>query len=165
MQPTAANVVYRTRTGSCQSGQIGRIWMHKAGHHAIIPGLFTRRAPAAVPPIRERSMDFLISSAYAQAADAAAQPNPLISFLPLLVLFGVFYFMLIRPQMKRAKEQRTMISALAKGDEVVTNGGIAGRIDDLGDSFVTLEIAPNVKIKLQKSAITLVLPKGSLKAS
>ena len=108
-------------------------------------------------------MDFLISSAYAQAADAAAQPNPLISFLPLLVLFGVFYFMLIRPQMKRAKEQRTMISALAKGDEVVTNGGIAGRIDDLGDSFLTLEIAPNVKIKLQKSAITLVLPKGTLK--
>jgi preprotein translocase subunit YajC len=108
-------------------------------------------------------MDFLISSAYAQAADAAAQTNPLISFLPLLVLFAVFYFMLIRPQMKRAKEQRTMISGLAKGDEVVTNGGIAGRIDDLGDSFVSLEIAPNVKIKLQKSAITLVLPKGTLK--
>ena len=108
-------------------------------------------------------MDFLISSAYAQAADAAAQPNPLLSFLPLLVLFAVFYFMLIRPQMKRAKEQRAMIGGLAKGDEVVTNGGIAGRIDDLGDSFVTLEIATNVKIKLQKSAITLVLPKGTLK--
>ena len=109
-------------------------------------------------------MDFLISNAYAQAADAAAQPNPLVSFLPLLVLFAVFYFMLIRPQMKRAKEQRTMIAALAKGDEVVTNGGIAGRIDELGDSFVSLEIAPNVKIKLQKSAITLVLPKGTLKS-
>jgi preprotein translocase subunit YajC len=108
-------------------------------------------------------MDFLISNAYAQAADAAAQQNPLISFLPLLVLFAVFYFMLIRPQMKRAKEQRTMISGLAKGDEIVTNGGIAGRIDELGDSFVTLEIAANVKIKLQKSAITLVLPKGTLK--
>jgi len=110
-------------------------------------------------------MDFLISSAYAQTADAAAQPNPLLSFLPLLVLFAVFYFMLIRPQMRRAKEQRTMISALAKGDEVVTNGGIAGRIDDLGDTFVSLEIAPGVKIKLQKSAISLVLPKGSLKSS
>jgi preprotein translocase subunit YajC len=108
-------------------------------------------------------MDFLISNAYAQAADAAAQPNPLVSFLPLLVLFAVFYFMLIRPQMKRAKEQRTMIAGLAKGDEVVTNGGVAGRIDELGDSFVSLEIAPNVKIKLQKSAITLVLPKGTLK--
>src|SRR5258705_9054956 len=107
-------------------------------------------------------MDFLISNAYAQA-DPAAQQNPLISFLPLLVLFAVFYFMLIRPQMKRAKEQRAMIGGLAKGDEVVTNGGIAGRIDELGDSFVTLEIATNVKIKLQKSAITLVLPKGTLK--
>jgi preprotein translocase subunit YajC len=80
------------------------------------------------------------------------------------VLFAVFYFMLIRPQMKRAKEQRAMIGGLAKGDEVVTNGGIAGRIDELGDSFVTLEIATNVKIKLQKSAITLVLPKGTLKS-
>ncbi|HEX3125071.1 MAG TPA: preprotein translocase subunit YajC [Rhodanobacteraceae bacterium] len=108
-------------------------------------------------------MDFLISNAYAQATDPAAQQNPLISFLPLLVLFAVFYFMLIRPQMKRAKEQRAMIGGLAKGDEVVTNGGIAGRIDELGDSFVTLEIATNVKIKLQKSAITLVLPKGTLK--
>jgi len=108
-------------------------------------------------------MDFLISNAYAKAADPAAQQNPLISFLPLLVLFAVFYFMLIRPQMKRAKEQRAMIGGLAKGDEVVTNGGIAGRIDELGDSFVTLEIATNVKIKLQKSAITLVLPKGTLK--
>jgi len=110
-------------------------------------------------------MDFLISSAYAQAGDATAQPNPLLSFLPLLVLFAVFYFMLIRPQMRRAKEQRTMIAALAKGDEVVTNGGIAGRIDELGDTFLTLEIAAGVKIKLQKSAISLVLPKGSLKST
>jgi preprotein translocase subunit YajC len=109
-------------------------------------------------------MDFLISSAYAQAAGSAAQPNPLLSFLPLLVLFAVFYFMLIRPQMRRAKEQRNMIAALAKGDEVVTNGGIAGRIEELGDSFLTLEIAPNVRIKLQKNAISMVLPKGSLKS-
>ena len=110
-------------------------------------------------------MDFFVSNAYAQAADAAAQPNPLLSFLPLLILFAVFYFMLIRPQMKRAKDQRTMIAALAKGDEVVTNGGIAGRIDELGESFVTLEIAPNVKIKLQKSAVSIVLPKGTLKSA
>lgn len=110
-------------------------------------------------------MDFLISSAFAQAGDAAAQPNPLLSFLPLLILFAVFYFMLIRPQMRRAKEQRTMISALAKGDEVVTNGGIAGRIDDIGDSFLTLEIASGVKIKLQKAAVSMVLPKGTLKSS
>jgi preprotein translocase subunit YajC len=110
-------------------------------------------------------MDFLISSAFAQAGDAAGQPNPLLSFLPLLVLFAVFYFMLIRPQMRRAKEQRNMISALAKGDEVVTNGGIAGRVDEIGDTFVTLEIAPSVKIKLQKTAISMVLPKGSLKSA
>ncbi len=110
-------------------------------------------------------MDFLISSAYAQAADAAAQPNPLLQFLPLLVLFAVFYFMLIRPQMRRAKEQRTMIAALAKGDEVVTNGGIAGRIDEIGESFLTLEIAANVRVKLQKNAVSIVLPKGTLKSA
>jgi preprotein translocase subunit YajC len=110
-------------------------------------------------------MDFLISSAYAQAAAPAAAPNPLMSFLPLVILFGIFYFMLIRPQMKRAKEQKSMISALAKGDEVLTNGGILGRIEDLAEQFVTLEIAPNVVVKLQKQAISAVLPKGTLKAS
>jgi len=110
-------------------------------------------------------MDFLISNAFAQAADPAAQQNPLISFLPLLVLFAVFYFMLIRPQMKRAKEQRTMISALAKGDEVLTNGGLLGRIEEIAEQFVVLEIAPNVSVKLQKQAISAVLPKGTLKAA
>jgi preprotein translocase subunit YajC len=111
------------------------------------------------------AMDFLISSAHAQAAAPAAAPNPLMSFLPLVILFGIFYFMLIRPQMKRAKEQRAMIAALAKGDEVLTNGGILGRIEDMAEQFVTLEIAPNVVVKLQKQAISAVLPKGTLKAS
>jgi len=110
-------------------------------------------------------MDFFISSAYAQAAAPAAAPNPLMSFLPLIILFGIFYFMLIRPQMKRAKEQRAMIGALAKGDEVLTNGGLMGRVEDIADQFVTLEIAPNVTVKLQKQAISAVLPKGTLKAS
>jgi preprotein translocase subunit YajC len=110
-------------------------------------------------------MDFFISNAYAQAAAPAAAPNPLMSFLPLIILFGIFYFMLIRPQMKRAKEQRSMIAALAKGDEVLTNGGLLGRIDEIAEQFVTLEIAPNVTVKLQKQAISAVLPKGSLKAS
>ena len=110
-------------------------------------------------------MDFFISNAYAQAAAPAAAPNPLMSFLPLVILFGIFYFMLIRPQMKRAKEQRTMIAALAKGDEVLTNGGLLGRIEDIADQFVTLEIAPNVTVRLQKQAISAVLPKGTLKAS
>lgn len=108
-------------------------------------------------------MDFLISSAYAQAAPGAAPPNPLMSFLPLIILFGIFYFMLIRPQMKRAKEQRAMIAALAKGDEVLTNGGLLGRIEELAESHVTLEIAPGVSVKLQKQAIAAVLPKGTLK--
>lgn len=110
-------------------------------------------------------MDFFISSAHAQAAGAAAAPNPIMSFLPLVVLFGVFYFMLIRPQMKRAKEQRAMIAALAKGDEVVTNGGFLGRIVELSDSYVTVEIAEGVKVKLQKQAIAAVLPKGTLKSA
>lgn len=110
-------------------------------------------------------MSFFISDAYAQAAGGAAAQNPLISFLPLIILFGIFYFMLIRPQMKRAKEHRSMVAALGKGDEVVTNGGLAGRVDELGDAFVTLEIAPGVKVKLQKQAISQVLPKGTLKSS
>lgn len=110
-------------------------------------------------------MDFFITNAYAQAAAPGAAPNPLLSFLPLLILFGVFYFMLIRPQMKRAKEQRAMIGALAKGDEVLTNGGLLGRIEDIAEQFVTLEVAPNVVVKLQKQAISAVLPKGTLKSA
>ncbi len=110
-------------------------------------------------------MDFFISSAYAQAATPAAAPNPLMSFLPLVILFGVFYFMLIRPQMKRAKEQRAMISALAKGDEVLTSGGLLGRIDDIAEQFLMLEIASGVIVKIQKQAISAVLPKGTLKSA
>ncbi|MBO9663660.1 preprotein translocase subunit YajC [Dokdonella sp.] len=110
-------------------------------------------------------MDFFIANAYAQAAAPGPAPNPLLSFLPLLILFGVFYFMLIRPQMKRAKEQRAMIGALAKGDEVLTNGGLLGRIEDIAEQFVTLEVAPNVVVKLQKQAISAVLPKGTLKSA
>lgn len=109
-------------------------------------------------------MDFLISSAWAQAAPGAPS-NPLMSFLPLIILFGIFYFMLIRPQMKRAKEQKAMITALARGDEVVTSGGMLGRIDELADQFVTLEIADGVRVKVSKQHITSVLPKGTLKAS
>jgi len=83
----------------------------------------------------------------------------------MVVLFGLMYFMMIRPQMKRQKEHRALIAALAKGDEVVTNGGLAGRVEEVGDTFVTVEIAPNVKVKLQKGAVQQVLPKGSLKSS
>jgi preprotein translocase subunit YajC len=82
-----------------------------------------------------------------------------------IILIGVMYFMMIRPQMKRAKEHRGMLEKLAKGDEVLTNGGIAGTVSDIGDSFVTVEIAPNVQVRLQKGAIANVLPKGTLKSA
>jgi preprotein translocase subunit YajC len=107
-------------------------------------------------------MDFLISSAYAQ--DSASQGG-LMGFLPLILIFVVFYFMLIRPQMKRAKEHKQLVAALAKGDEVVTNGGILGKITALGDSFITMELAENVQIKVQRHAIANVVPKGTVSAS
>lgn len=85
----------------------------------------------------------------------------LMSFLPLLLMFGVLYFIMIRPQMKRQKEHKAMIDAIAKGDEVVTAGGLIGRVAKLGDSYVHVEIANNTEIQLQRSAITQVLPKGT----
>jgi len=109
-------------------------------------------------------MDFFISSAYAQAHDAAPQGG-LLSFLPLIVIFVVFYFLLIRPQMKRAKEHKALVSKLATGDEVVTNGGLLGKVTHVGDSFVTVELADNVKVKLQKHMVANVMPKGTIKAS
>jgi preprotein translocase subunit YajC len=85
------------------------------------------------------------------------------SFLPIILLFVILYFLMIRPQMKRAKEQKAMIEALQKGDEVVTAGGLVGRISKLGDQYLTLEIAPNTEIVLQRSAVQVPLPKGTLK--
>lgn len=107
-------------------------------------------------------MDFFIASAYAQ--DASPQGG-LLSFLPLIVIFIVFYFLLIRPQMKRAKEHKALVSQLAVGDEIVTNGGLLGRVTHVGDSFATVELAENVKIKLQKHAVASVMPKGTIKAA
>lgn len=107
-------------------------------------------------------MSFFVSDAYAQAAGAAA--DPFISMLPIVFVFGLMYFMVIRPQMKKAKEHRAMVEALAKGDEIITSGGIAGRIVELGDAFATVEIATNTQIKVQRGAISTVLPKGSLKS-
>ena len=100
----------------------------------------------------------------AQAAPTA-QGGGLSMILMMVVLFGLMYFMMIRPQMKRQKEHRAMVSALAKGDEVVSNGGLAGRVEEVGETFITIEIAPNVKVKLQKGAVSQVLPKGSLKSA
>jgi preprotein translocase subunit YajC len=102
----------------------------------------------------------------AVAAPAAQAPkgNPLIDFLPLIVLVVVFYFLLIRPQSKRAKEQKKMIAELAKGDEVIA-AGILGRVENVGEHFLSLEIADNVHIRVQKGAVTTVLPKGTMKSA
>ena len=106
----------------------------------------------------------LISNAYAQTAAAAAGPmDSVMQFLPIILMFAVFYFLMIRPQQKKAKEHKALIEALSKGDEVVTNSGIAGRVAKVGDDFVALEIAANVEIQIQKPAIAVVLPKGTLK--
>lgn len=110
-------------------------------------------------------LDFLVSPAAAQAAGGPAPASPLMSLLPLIVLFVVFWFLLLRPQMKKAKEHRELVAKLQKGDEVLTNGGIAGRIEDLGESFVSVEVADKVSIKVQRGAITAVLPKGTLKSA
>lgn len=108
-------------------------------------------------------MDFLISPAYAQAA--GQQPSMWPSLIMLLVFFAIFYFLLIRPQQKRVAEHKKMVDALARGDEIVTSGGLLGRIEDVGDSFVTLEIAQGVRIKVQKHALGAVLPKGTYKSA
>lgn len=108
-----------------------------------------------------------ISSAFAQTAPAAAGGTDMLSslgsMLPLVLMFVVLYFVMIRPQMKRQKEARAMIEALAKGDEVATVGGVLGKITSLGDSHLGLEIANGVEIKIQRSAVVQVLPKGAIK--
>jgi preprotein translocase subunit YajC len=103
----------------------------------------------------------IISPAYAQAT-GGSDPG-FIGFLPIILMFVLLYFLMIRPQMKRAKEQKTMIEALQKGDEVVTAGGVVGRITKLGEQYVTIEIAPNTEIVVQRSAVQVPLPKGTLK--
>jgi preprotein translocase subunit YajC len=107
-----------------------------------------------------------ISSAFAQTAPTAGggdMMSSLTSMLPLVLMFVVLYFVMIRPQMKRQKEHRAMIDALAKGDEVVTTGGLLGKVTKMGESHVSLEIANNVEVQIQRSAVAQVLPKGSLK--
>jgi preprotein translocase subunit YajC len=103
-----------------------------------------------------------ISNAYAQAAGAAPESS-LMSFLPIILMFVVLYFVMIRPQMKRQKEQKAMLDALAKGDEVITAGGIAGKVTKVTDAFVSVEVSNGVDVQIQKSAVTTLLPKGTLK--
>jgi preprotein translocase subunit YajC len=109
---------------------------------------------------KERNV--FISNAYAQTAGGAA--GGLASFLPIILMFVVLYFLMIRPQMKRQKEHRAMMEALAKGDEVVTAGGVLGKITKVSDAYVTLEIADGTEITVQKVAVTTLLPKGTIKA-
>ena len=92
-----------------------------------------------------------------------AQPDPLTSFLPLILIFVVFYFLLIRPQQKRAKEHKNMVEALSKGDEVVTNGGLLGKITNVGENFVTVEVAAGTEVKVQKQSVATLMPKGTIK--
>ena len=107
-------------------------------------------------------MFLLISPAWAQAA--GAQGGGIESMLLILAMFAVLYFLMIRPQMKRAKEHKTMVDALQKGDEVITAGGVLGRITELTDAYVTIEIAANTEISVQKAAVQTLLPKGTLKS-
>ena len=108
-----------------------------------------------------------ISSAFAQTAPAAAaggsdMMSSLTGMLPLVLMFVVLYFVMIRPQMKKQKEHRAMIDALAKGDEVATAGGLLGKVTKMGESYLSLELAPGIEVQLQRSAIVQVLPKGAL---
>jgi preprotein translocase subunit YajC len=114
-------------------------------------------------------LDLLIAPAYAQAA---GQPAPgglfgggLGGLLLPLGLIAIMYFLMIRPQMKRQKEHRAMLDKLSKGDEVLTNGGIAGVVTDIGENFITVEVADNVRLRIQKGAVANVLPKGTLKSA
>jgi preprotein translocase subunit YajC len=103
-----------------------------------------------------------ISSAFAQTAGGDMQSS-LMSMLPLVLMFVVLYFVMIRPQMKRSKEHRTMIDALAKGDEVATTGGVLGKVTKLGDAYITVEIANGIEVQVQRSAVVQVLPRGTIK--
>jgi len=109
-------------------------------------------------------MEWFIPSAYAQAA-GGAQPNEFVKLLPLVLIFVVFYFLLIRPQAKRAKDHKAMVAALAVGDEVVTSGGILGKVIEAGDQFLTVEVSEGVRVKVQRHTVSSLLPKGTYKSA
>lgn len=112
-------------------------------------------------------MPVLISYAHAQAASGgggAFGGEGIMGLLPIILMFGLLYFLMIRPQMKRAKEQKAMTEALQKGDEVVTAAGIVGKVTKVGETYISLEVAPGTEIQLQKAAVQILLPKGAIKA-
>ncbi len=106
----------------------------------------------------------LIGQAWAQGAGGGGVGGEMLGLLPILLMFVVLYFLMIRPQMKRAKEHKAMVEALQKGDEVVTAGGVVGRVSKLGDNYVSLQVAENVEITVQRPSVQVVLPKGTLKS-
>lgn len=108
-------------------------------------------------------MGFFISDAYAQGGGSAGPGMG--DFLFLIIIFAVFWFLLIRPQQKRQKEHKAMVAGLSKGDEVVTNGGLLGKITQVGDNFVTLEIADGLRVQVQRMAVAALMPKGTMKSN
>ncbi|MFA7496854.1 MAG: preprotein translocase subunit YajC [Acidithiobacillus sp.] len=104
-----------------------------------------------------------IANAYAGTAAGGGSDSIFMQVIPLVVIFAIFYFLLIRPQMKKTKEQRQLIASISKGDEVVTQGGLAGRVMQLSEDYLQLEVAEGVVVKVQRAAVTLLLPKGTLK--
>ena len=108
-------------------------------------------------------MGALISDAYAQGAPASGGP-PFADILFIVVIFAVFYFLLIRPQQKKSKDHRKMVQALAQGDEVVTNGGLLGKITQVGDSFVSVEIGRGMEVRVQRVSVAALMPKGTIKS-
>ncbi len=108
---------------------------------------------------------FLIPAAHAQSAAGQPPGASWTTFLVPIVLIAVMYFLMIRPQMKRQKEHKAMLEKIKRGDEVLTNGGIAGVVTDIGDNFITIEVAENVRIRVQKGAVGNVLPTGTLKSA
>ncbi|MCU7923560.1 MAG: preprotein translocase subunit YajC [Candidatus Thiodiazotropha sp. (ex Dulcina madagascariensis)] len=108
-------------------------------------------------------MSFFISEALAEAPEAAGQTDAITGLLPLVIFGAVLYFLMIRPQVKRQKEHKKMVEALGKGDEIITSGGVAGKITDMGENFILVEISDGTEVKMRRQAVDTVLPKGSLK--
>jgi len=134
---------------ACPAGRLapgGRAVLTLTNHHPV----------AGDPPV-------FISSAYAQAAAGGDASSTMLSLLPLVLMFVVLYFVMIRPQMKRQKEHKAMVEALAKGDEVITAGGFLGKVSKIGETYIGVELADGVEVQMQRTAVIQVLPKGTVK--
>jgi preprotein translocase subunit YajC len=122
-----------------------------------------RARPRLYANYESAGVHVFITSAFAQTASGGDMQSSFMSMLPLVLMFVVLYFVMIRPQMKRQKEHRSMVDALAKGDEVATSGGVIGKVTKMGEGYLSIEIASNVEVQIQRSAVVQVLPKGTLK--